>query len=92
MSPKLRDRPPIEFVIIVFSSTVCVVVFMLALAIVLAGTLTPNTDESSRYLQVLISIVATLLGALLGLLAGTRIQPPAERRTDGTERTTLGGQ
>lgn len=79
--PKLRDRPPIEIVIIIFASTVCVVVFMLALAIVLAGTLTPNSEESTRYLQVLVSIVATLLGALLGLLAG-RSQSSEGKRND----------
>jgi cytochrome c biogenesis protein CcdA len=68
--PRLRDRPAIEIVIIGFAATVCIVVFLLAVGVVLAGTLTPNNEESARYLQVLISIVATLLGALLGLLAG----------------------
>jgi len=66
--PKLRDRPAIELVILGFA--VCLVVFLLAVGIVLAGTLTPNSAESDRYLQVIISIVSTLLGALLGLLAG----------------------
>jgi hypothetical protein len=74
----MRGRPAIELVILAFAVTVCAVVLLLALGIVLAGTLTPNTAESERYLQVLISLVATLLGALLGLLAGrTSARPVA---------------
>lgn len=74
---RLRDRPAIELVILTFAVTVCIVIFMLALGIVLAGTLTPNSAESERYLQVLVSLVATLLGALLGLLAGRTSARPA---------------
>ena len=67
---RLRDRPTIELVILAFTATIAVVVFLLALGITFAGTLTPNDAQSERYLQILLSIVSTLLGALLGLLAG----------------------
>jgi cytochrome c biogenesis protein CcdA len=74
---RLRDRPAIDLVILGFAATVCIVVFLLAIAIVIGGTVTPNNADSLRYLQVLISIVATLLGALLGLLAGRTATPNA---------------
>jgi hypothetical protein len=49
---------------------------------VLAGTLTPNDFRSDRYLQVLISLLSTVLGATLGLLAGRVGAEPRPSRED----------
>jgi cytochrome c biogenesis protein CcdA len=80
---RLRDRPTIDLVIMVFTGTIASVVFLMAVGITFAGTFTPNTEQSERYLQILLSIVSTLLGALLGLLAGrSSSRPPEEKERD----------
>jgi cytochrome c biogenesis protein CcdA len=75
MSSRLRDRPTVDLVILGFTAAIVLVVLLLAVGITFAGTLTPNNAESERYLQILVSIVSTLLGALLGLLAGRTSRP-----------------
>lgn len=60
----------LELVVLAFTVTVCAVLILVAIAVTVAGVVPPNDPAADRYLIVLVSATSTLLGALLGLLAG----------------------
>jgi putative exporter of polyketide antibiotics len=71
-------RPILELVVLAFTVTVCGVMLLLAVSVTVAGIIPPNDPASDRYVLLLASGTATLLGALLGLVAGRRATgPPA---------------
>jgi hypothetical protein len=66
----VRGRPVIDVVVLAFAATVCVVLILVAVAMTLAGSVPPNAPTAGRYVDLLMTATATLLGALLGILAG----------------------
>lgn len=68
----MSDRPASELVILAFTVTVCLVLLLLAVAVTVAGVVPPNDPLAARYVDVLMTGTATILGALLGLLGARR--------------------
>ena len=68
----MTSRPTLDLVVLAMTATVCVVLLIVTVAITLAGAIPPNEPIAARYFDVLMTATATMLGALLGLLAGRR--------------------
>lgn len=66
----MTKRSTVELVVLAFTATVCLVLLLMAVALAIAGTVPPNDPLGTRYLDVLMTGTATILGALLGLLGG----------------------
>ena len=69
-------RSTLELVALAFTATVCAVLLLVTVGITLAGAIPPNDALAGRYLDAVIAASATMLGALLGLLAGRHISKP----------------
>jgi hypothetical protein len=73
----MTRRPALELVALLFAVTVCVVLVVVTVGVTVAGVIPPNDPIAARYLDLVIAASATMLGALLGLLAGLARRPPA---------------
>jgi len=62
-------RPVIEVMVLMITGTVCVILLLMTGGIVVIETVHPEVDTSGA-VSSLSSIVTTLLGAVLGLIAG----------------------
>lgn len=66
----MANRPVLDWVILAFTLTVCAVLIILTVGLTIAGTIPPNDPMVTRYFDGVVAASATILGAVLGLVAG----------------------
>ena len=86
MAPKLRDRPAGEIVILILAGCVGVLILTTGIGLILAAIFHPEEDtaEAARGIA---DIINTIVGALIGYLAGSRTKAVVEEPEDEPKET-----
>jgi hypothetical protein len=66
---QLRRRPTIDLVVLALTVTICTILLLVTLGVIVAAALGYGVGD---YLGALGSALSTVIGALLGLIAGRR--------------------
>lgn len=75
---QLRDRPTADLIVILLSGVVAFCVVSLATAVVVSSIWFPDHDITSLS-QRIGTIISSLIGAIVGYLAGRGVSDPNER-------------
>jgi len=88
-SPRWRDRPTGDILVIIISATVCIGISGVGLATIVFLFLNPTADITApaRFVS---DAVQTLIGLLAGFLAGTTTVLTRRRPEDHEDDTNLG--
>jgi hypothetical protein len=63
------NRPLVELMVLMITGTVCVILLLLAGGVAIVEVVNPTAD-TSKAVAALSTVTSTLLGAVLGLIAG----------------------
>jgi hypothetical protein len=69
----VNQRPTVELVALLFTATVCVFLVITTAGVVVSLLLHPGDVAAAGTVDRLATVMATVVGALLGLLAGRHI-------------------
>lgn len=72
-----RDRPTADIIVLILAVSVGLIVVVLTLAVVLAQFISPNLDFVAAA-RVISGVINTVIGALIGYMAGNRMPQPKD--------------
>ena len=84
----MKDRSVIEIMVLVFTTVVGAIIFLLSGTVVYVEVSNPDAD-TGIIANTLMSLISAILGALLGLIAGRSITASLDKRPDGTDDGVL---